>query len=306
MALVEELQEAAGRVVAQAAPAVVRIGRGWGRGAGIVVADGIVVTNAHNLRGQETTVTFADGRTATAAVTGVDVDGDLAVLTVDTSGVTPLPWDPTTAEVNVGTPVWAIGTVPGGGVRVTMGTVSAVGQHFRGPRGRHIAGSVEHTAPLVRGSSGGPIVDSDGRLIGINTHRLDGGFYLAVPAGAALKERVDALARGESPRRVRLGVAVAPPAAASKLRAAVGLPEREGVLIRGVEADSPAGRAGLRTGDLIVAGGGQEIASVDDLYRTLDGVAEGDTLSLRIVRGADELDVSVSFGTTGTGAEGSA
>jgi serine protease Do len=105
---------------------------------------------------------------------------------------------------------------------------------------------------------------------------------------------------------VRLGVAVAPPAAASKLRAAVGLPEREGVLIRGVEADSPAGRAGLRSGDLIVAGGGQEIASVDDLYRTLDGVAEGDTLSLRIVRGADELDVSVSFGTTGTGAEGSA
>lgn len=306
MAWVEELQEAAGRVSGQAAPAVVRIGRGWGRGSGLVVADGVVVTNAHNLRGQEATVTFADGRTATGAVTGVDVDGDLAVLTVDTSGVTPLPWDPSVAEVKVGTPVWALSAIPGGGVRVTVGTVSAVGQHFRGPRGRHIAGSLEHTAPLVRGSSGGPIVDSDGRLIGINTHRLDGGFYLAVPAGADLKARVDALARGESPRRARLGIAVAPAAAARKLRAAVGLPERDGVLIRGVEEDSPAGRAGLRTGDLIVAGGGREIASVDDLYQALDSVAEGDTLSVRIVRGAEELDVSVAFGDARPAAEGSA
>jgi serine protease Do len=305
MALVEEMQEAAARVLDQAGPAVVRIGRGWGRGAGIVVSDGVVVTNAHNLRGQETTVTFAGGRVATGTVAGIDVDGDLAVVTVDTSGVSPLPWDAGAAEVKVGTPVWALGSVPGGGVRVTVGTVSAVGQQFRGPRGRPIAGSVEHTAPMVRGSSGGPIVRSDGQLVGINTNRLDGGFYLAVPAGADLKARIDALARGESPRRVRLGVAVAPPGAARKMRAAVGLPEREGILIRGVEDDSPAGRAGLRSGDLIVSAGGREITSVDDLYQALDGVADGDTLAVRIVRGTEELDVSVSFGSS-AGAEGSA
>jgi serine protease Do len=158
---------------------------------------------------------------------------------------------------------------------------------------------------MVRGSSGGPIVRSDGQLVGINTNRLDGGFYLAVPAGADLKARIDALARGESPRRVRLGVAVAPPGAARKMRAAVGLPEREGILIRGVEDDSPAGRAGLRSGDLIVSAGGREITSVDDLYQALDGVADGDTLAVRIVRGTEELDVSVSFGSS-AGAEGSA
>src|ERR1700737_2299986 len=108
MALVEEMQEAAARGLAQAGPAVVRIGRGWGRGAGIVVRDGVVVTNAHNLRGQETTVTFADGRVATGTVAGVDVDGDLAAITVDTSGVTPVPWDPADTDVAVGTPVWAL------------------------------------------------------------------------------------------------------------------------------------------------------------------------------------------------------
>jgi serine protease Do len=306
MGLVEELQEAAAKVTAQDAAAIVRIGRGWGRGAGVVVADRVVVTNAHNLRGDETTVTFADGRVSTGTVAGIDVDGDLAVVTVDTSGVTPIPWDANTAEVKVGAPVWGLSRVPGGGVRTTWGTVSSVGRQFRGPRGRHIAGGIEHTAPLVRGSSGGPIVDNEGRLVGINTHRLDGGFYLAVPADARLKDRIDALARGESPRRVRLGVAVAPRFAARRLRASVGLPEREGILIRGVAEDSPAGRAGLRTGDLIVRAGGQDVTSVDELYQALDALGEGDTLAVRIVRGTDELDVSVSFGTTTSSAEGSA
>jgi serine protease Do len=173
--------------------------------------------------------------------------------------------------------------------------VSAVGRQFRGPRGRQIAGGIEHTAPLARGSSGGPIVDGDGRLVGINTHRLERGFYLAVPADAALKERIDALARGESPRRVRLGIAVAPAFAARRLRAAVGLPERDGVLVRGVEDDSPAGRAGLHRGDLIVRAGTRDVSSIDELYAALDGMADGDRLALRVVRGTDEVDVDVTF-----------
>jgi serine protease Do len=306
MGLVQELQEAAAKVTAEAGPAVVRIGRGWGRGAGVVLRDGVVVTNAHNLRGPETTVTFADGRVATGTVTAADVDGDLAVITVDTSGVTPLRWSPETAEAPLGTPVWALTSVAGRGLRVTLGTVSAVGQEFRGPRGRRIAGSIEHTAPLMRGSSGGPVVDSEGRLVGINTHRLAGGFYLAVPAGAELEARIDALARGEAPSRVRLGVAIAPASAARRLRAAVGLPDREGVLIRGVEDGGPADRAGLRTGDLIVSAAGREIAAADDLFEALDGLHEGDSLSLRIVRGAEELDVSVGFGAGEAAAEGTA
>jgi serine protease Do len=306
MGMAEELQQAATRITAEAGPAVVRIGRGWGRGAGVVLRDGVVVTNAHNLRGPETTVTFAGGRVATGTVAGADVDGDLAVVAVDTSGVTPLRWNPAAAEVQIGTPVWALSSVPGSGLRVTVGTISALGQEFRGPRGRRVGGSIEHTAPLMRGSSGGPIVDGEGRLVGINTHRLEGGFYLAVPAGAELEARVVALARGETPARVRLGVAVAPRSAARRLRAAVGLPERDGVLIRGVEDASPAGRAGLRAGDLIVSAAGREIAGADDLFAVLDGLQTGDTLSLRVVRGVEELDISVGFGAGEAAAEGTA
>jgi serine protease Do len=306
MGVVEELQQAAGRITAEAGPAVVRIGRDGGRGAGVVLREGVVVTNAHNLRGPQTTITFADGRVATGTVAGADVDGDLAVITVDTTGVTPLRWGPETADAPVGTPVWALASVAGRGLRVTLGTVSAVGQEFSGPRGRRIAGSIEHTAPLMRGSSGGPVVDNEGRLLGINTHRLGGGFYLAVPADSELEARVDALARGESPTRIRLGVAVAPAEAARKLRAAVGLPPRDGVLIRGVEDGGPASRAGVLKGDLIVAAGGRAITTADELFEVLDGLHEGDSLSLRIVRGAEELDVSVGFGASDATAEGTA
>src|SRR5918999_1521169 len=122
---------------------------------------------------------------------------------------------------------------PGGrGLRVTLGFVSSEGRSFRGPRGRRIGGAIEHTAPLPRGSSGGPLVDVEGRLLGLNALRLDGGLILAVPATAAVKERASRLARGEAPASPRLGVAVAPPRGGRRLPRAVGLPERDGLLVR--------------------------------------------------------------------------
>ena len=302
MEFLQQLEEVVAKVGERVGPSVVRIGQGWGRGNGIVIAAGQVLTNAHNLRGPETTVTFADGRVAVATAAGVDVDGDLAVLDVDTADAPPIAWEPLTS--GGGTAVLAVAATAGGGRRVTFGTVSAVGRDFRGPRGWRIAGSVEHTAPLGRGSSGSPIVDGDGRLLGLNTNRLGDGFYLALPADAELKARVGALARGEAPSRVRLGVALAPRRAARQLRHAVGLPEREGLLIRDVEGDSPADRAGLRTGDLIVEAPGRPVVTHDDLFAALEGLTEGDSLVLRVVRGADELEVRVAFG--GPRAEGSA
>src|SRR4029078_13620690 len=96
------------------------------------------------------------------------------------------------------------------GTLCTFGLVTAAVRAFRGPGGRRIDGSVEHTAPLAPGSSGGALLDAEGRLVGLNTNRIGEGFYLALPANAALQARVDALSRGEAPRRARLGVAVAP------------------------------------------------------------------------------------------------
>ena len=300
----DEIEAAAAAVVDRVAPAVVRIGRGWGRGAGVVVSDGTIVTNAHNFRGGETTVRFADGRTVTGTVAGVDLDGDLAVVSAETSDVTPVPWEPEAASVALGKVVFSVAALPSGGSRVTFGTVSGVGRAFRGPRSRLVKEAVEHSAPMGRGSSGGPIVDDRGRLLGINTHRLGDGFYLAVPAGKELRSRVEALSRGESPRRLHLGIAIVPPSAARRLRAAVGLPEREGVLVRAVEPDSPAGRAGVSQGDLIVAADGRATASIDDLLLAVDALERQAGLSLVVLRGNEELELRVS--AEGVSTEGSA
>lgn len=302
MSVLEELERAATDVAAAVGPAVVRIGRG-GRGAGVVVRDGVVVTNAHNLRGPETTVTFTDGRQETGRAAGVDVDGDLAVLAVDTAGITPVERAPD--GIGTGAAVFAVTSGAVGGVRVSFGLVSSVGQAFRGPRGRRITGSLEHTAPLPRGSSGGPVVDAAGRLVGLNTNRLGDGFYLALPADPDLEARIDALTKGEAPVRHHLGVALAPPRAARHLRRAVGLPERDGLLVRQVEQDSPAARAGLHEGDLLVAAGGRPLADLDELYTALDGVDQGDTLALSVVRGMDDVELVVRFDGA-TRAEGSA
>jgi serine protease Do len=187
---------------------------------------------------------------------------------------------------------------------VTFGVVSGVGRDFRGPGRRRIIGSVKHTAPLARGSSGGPLADAEGRLLALNTHRLGDGFYLAIPADAALRERVDQLAAGESPTHRRLGIAVAPAFVARRLRRAVGLPERDGLLVRGVEDGSPAAAAGVSGGDLIVSADGNDVRTADDLWTVLDSA--GDTVELGIVRGADELTVRVSFAADATVEEGSA
>jgi len=295
MSVLEELEQAVGQVAQQVGGSVVGIGRGHGRGSGVVVAEGSVATNAHNIRGEETTVVFADGRSAVGRVQGVDVDADLAVVSVDTQGAAPVAWAAGGSAARVGAAVFSLAN-PGGRLRVTFGLVSAVNRAFRGPRGRRITGSLEHTAPMGRGSSGGPLVDAAGRLLGLNTNRLGDGFYLAVPADAELRGRLDALSRGEAPSRPRLGVGLAPARVARQLRRAVGLPERDGLLVRAVDETGPAGRAGIRTGDLIVAAGGRELTDPDELHEVLDGLAEDATLALSVVRGTEELTVHVAFG----------
>ncbi|MEP6695912.1 MAG: S1C family serine protease [Pseudonocardiales bacterium] len=290
--MLDELQGSTQRVRAAVAPAVVSIGRD-GRGCGVVVADGLVVTNAHNLRDQTTSVTFGEGRTEQGTVRGADGDTDLAVIAVNTGGAVPPEWSE--AEPTPDRAVFAVSRSGSGAARVTFGTISAVDRAFRGPRGRRIRGSVEHTAPLPRGSSGSAVVDVEGRLVGISTHRLGEGFYLALATDAALRGRIDALGRGEQPRRPRLGVGLAPSGAAAQLRRAVGLSEREGLLVRVVEEDSPAERAGIRTGDLIATVGGHAVHAHDDLYDALDTLEAGSVLAVSLVRGAEDIEVTVSF-----------
>jgi serine protease Do len=291
--VLEAIQQAVTDAAERVGPAVVGLGRGWGRGSGVVIAPGQVLTVAHVLRGDEVAVTFGDGRTAEGHVAGADPDLDVAVIAVDTGDVAAIAWEPERATPAAGAPVLALANPGGRGLRTTFGLVSATGRGFRGPRGRRVAGSIEHTAPLPRGSSGGPLVDADGNLLGLNAVRRDGGFILALPADAALRRRADELARGEVAARPRLGVALAPARVARRMRAAVGLPERDGLLVRGVVDDSPAARAALERGDLIVRAGDRPLASIDDLFDALDGA--GETLALAIVRGTEERDLEVDL-----------
>jgi serine protease Do len=299
MGAISEVQEAVAKVAESVGPAVVGIGGGWARGCGVVVRDGLVLTNAHNVRGEEVEVSFGADKVVSGHLAGIDVDGDLAVVSVDTAGVEPIGWpEGADTAARPGTVVLALANSGGRGLRVTVGLVSSVGRSFRGPRGRRVTGSLEHTAPMGRGSSGGPVVDSDGRFVGLNTNRMGEGFYLALPADDELRARVDALSRGDNPTRRHLGVGLIPGRAARRLRRSVGLPDREGVLVQVVEDDSPAARAGLRGGDLIVEASGQPVSSVDDLYQAVDGLGDDDSLALGVVRGTEELAVSVTFGPT--------
>jgi len=293
--VLEELSAAVRGAAENVGPSVVGVGAG---GSGVVVGDGVVVTNAHNLRGEETVITFADGRRAPGRSTGIDIDGDLAVLAVDTADAPALAWS--SAPAGIGDAVLGLANPGGRGLRASVGFVSAVDVSFRGPGGRKVGGALEHTAPLARGSSGGPLVDSDGKLVGIDTHRIGDGFYLAVPANADLKRRVDALGRGEEPHRPRLGIAVAPPPVARRLRRSVGLPERDGILVRAVEDGGPAAAAGIGQGDLIVAVAGTPVATVDELAQAL--AAGGTALDLALVRGVEELTVSVTIDAPAPGA----
>jgi serine protease Do len=293
MTILDEVGASIRQLAEGAGASVVGIGQRWGVGSGIVLDEGRVLTNAHNVRGGHVTVTFADGRSAEGTVAGHDIDNDLAVINVDTGGAPALPWA-SDGSAEIGKPVFALANPGGRGLRVTFGFVSGIERSFRGPRGRRITGSLEHTAPLLPGSSGGPVLDAEGQLLGINTHRLGEGFYLAIPADEALRGRADALAQGETATPPRLGISIAPGHVARRLRRAVGLPEAEGLLIHEVAEDSPAARAGLTKGDLIVAAAGQPTSNPDDLFDAL-AAAQGESIELTVVRGTDERTLQVTF-----------
>lgn len=287
-----DLSAAARTASAASAPSTVAIGR-HGRGSGVVVAPNRVLTNAHNLRDRTTQVTFADGRAVQGRIAGADPDHDLVVLEVETGDAPVLAWSD--HELADGDAVFAAARTTRGH-RVSFGLVSATERAFRGPRGRRVKGAVEHTAPLGRGSSGGPLLDADGAIVAINTHRLGEGFYLAQPADDDLRHRVDQLAAGEHLGRRLLGVAVVAADETARLRAKVGLPAQDGLLVSGVADGSPAATAGIGEGDLVVAVASRAVVSVDDVWDALDGA--GDVVEVDLVRGTDRRTVTVSFADT--------
>ncbi len=282
------------QLAADVGPAVIGLRHGSRGGSGVLVAPGLAVTLARNVRQDELTVRIGD-RELPARLAGSDRSVDLAVLRIDDSADHPgAAWAPA-GDVRIGTEVFALADPAGYGLRVTAGVVCSDPRAIRGPAGRLIEGAIEHTAPLPRSSGGGPLVDAAGRILGLNAIRRDGGLIVAWPA-AALRERAETLASGGSTAPAHLGVAVSGPRQTRRMRAAVGLEPVTGLLVQGVAPGSPAQRSGIARGDVLLSAGDAELNDLDRLYMALDRAA-GSELQLRVMRGTDELTLTVALPT---------
>jgi S1-C subfamily serine protease len=268
-------------------------------GAGSAVAltpDGFLLTSAHVVAGQGRTgkATFVDGRELSWRVVGADRLTDLAVLRADGDGLTPAVLGEA-EKLRVGQLVVAIGNPNGFAGSVTAGVVSALGRSLPARAGRtvrHIDNVIQTDAALNPGNSGGALVDSSARVIGINTAVAGVGLGLAVPINEATRQIVGTLMRDGRVRRAWIGIAAGPRPLPPHARARVG--RSAGVEIVEVSQGSPAQRAGLRAEDLIVELGGQQIERVDDVQRLMTQEAIGRPLSVRILRGDRWLDLEVS------------
>jgi S1-C subfamily serine protease len=280
---------------------VMRRGRGgqMPAGAGSAVAltpDGFLVTSAHVVAGQGRSgkATFVDGRELSWRVVGADRLTDLAVLRADGDGLTPAVLGEA-EKLRVGQLVVAIGNPNGFAGSVTAGVVSALGRSLPARAGRtvrHIDNVIQTDAALNPGNSGGALVDSSARVIGINTAVAGVGLGLAVPINEATRQIVGTLMRDGRVRRAWIGIAAGPRPLPPHARARVG--RNAGVEIVEVSQGSPAQRAGLRAEDLIVELGGQQIERVDDVQRLMTQDAIGRPLPVRILRGDRWLDLEVS------------
>jgi S1-C subfamily serine protease len=281
---------------------VMRRGRGGQvpAGAGSAVAltpDGFLLTSAHVVAGPGRTgrASFVDGRELRFEVIGVDRLSDLAVLRVD-PGASLTPAALGEAEkLRVGQLVVAIGNPNGFAGSVTAGVVSALGRSLPARAGRtmrYIDNVIQTDAALNPGNSGGALVDSAARVVGINTAVAGVGLGLAVPINVATRRIVGALMRDGRVRRAFIGIAGAPRPLPPHARVKLG--RTAGVEIVDVTPGGPAQRAGLRPEDLIVSLGEAEVNRVDDVQRLMTEDAIGRRLRVRVLRGARFLDLELT------------
>jgi S1-C subfamily serine protease len=271
---------------------VTRRGRGGmvpvGGGSAVALTpDGFLLTSAHVVAGpgRAGRAAFVDGRELSFAVVGVDRLSDLGVLRADEGELTPATLGEA-ERLQVGQLVVAIGNPNGFAGSVTAGVVSALGRSLPARAGatvRYIDNVIQTDAALNPGNSGGALVDSAARVVGINTAVAGVGLGLAVPINAATRLIVGALLRDGRVRRAYIGIAAGPRPLPPRAREQLG--RRDGVEIVEVVAGGPAQRAGLRAEDLVVALGGQPVGRVDDIQRLLDHEAIGRKLPVSALRG---------------------
>jgi S1-C subfamily serine protease len=265
-------------------------------GSGVVVApDGYILTNDHVVQdATRMTVILTDGTRLNASLVGKDPATDLAVIRADTSYL-PASMIGNSGRLKVGQLVIAMGNPFGFQSTVSTGVVSALGRALRSREGRLIENIIQHTAPLNPGNSGGPLVDSAGHVVGVNTAiiMMAQGLGFAIPSNTAQWVVAQLISHGRV-RRAMLGIAGRQRPLDRRLVRYHALIKDDAVEVLSVDPKGPAGVAGIRVGDLVVAANGQAVGSVDDLHRLLAEWPIGKTVEITLIRGTERKVLAVT------------
>lgn len=244
-------------------------------------ADGLIVTANHVVeRDDEITIGLPDGRNVPARLVGRDPGSDLALLKIEAGDLAVAPRAET--DVKPGHLVLAIGRPGPSGPMASFGVVSVVGGPWRTRRGATVEGYIRADVAMLPGFSGGPLVDSQGRTIGLNSSHLGGG--MTIPA-AAIDAIVASLQEHGRVRRGFLGIGAQSVTIPQSLAKAAGIEQEQGLVIVGIEPDGPAERDGLYLGDVLVAVSGMPVATVESLQDALTGDLVGTAVEITLLRG---------------------
>jgi S1-C subfamily serine protease len=291
--LLQSFSNAVAGLAEDVSPSVVNINAGRRNGTGIVWSnDGYVVTASHVIgRNPEPTITLADGKELAAKLVGRDHYTDLALLKVEANGLKPIQRGGS-ADIKVGQFVLAMANAFGKKASATSGIVTNPGRSMRGWWGVVIENAVVSDAKLNPGYSGGPLVDASGKMIGMNVAYFSGrGIAISVDS---LTEVVEKLSKDGKVKKGFLGVVVDPIELPEELAKVPGIGQEEGLLVRAVDAQSPAKAAGVAMGDIILRLGSAKATDEYELHKALSGEVVGKSASLWVLRGEKLTELKVT------------
>jgi len=283
-------------VVEQVSPSVVAVNaRRHLSSSGVYWRDGIIVTAAHTIRRtDDISIILTSGRTVAADLAGVDPSTDLAVLKIDNPELSP-PLFGDAAQLKVGHVVLAVGRGAQRGLNATLGIVGVLSGSWRTWRGGLIDQFIGLDLVLHPGAAGGPLTDSHGRVLGINTLGLSRSMALTIPVSTVNRVVTHLLEKGHMGLGY-LGLGMRPIPLPENLKSTLNLSADSGLIVVTVEPDGPGSKAGVLFGDVIVALEGTAVSNIRDLQAFLEPESVGKTIPVSIIRGGKPIEINVTIG----------